>query len=723
MLDPRLGTQLVGIVAAAVMVASSAAADPARRVALVIGNQDYVELAPLAQPYDDASTIATSLQSLGFEVSLVLNGAVGDMQLALRDFGDAATDAELALFYYSGHAVQFGGENFLLPTSASIGDSGDLPYEAIELSLVMREVRDAAPDLGVVLLDASRGNELPRLLARAAQERGRTVEVGPGIAALEPDRGFIVVSAVTPGHTTNETDGAHSPFTSALVNWLTAPGIDVVTTFNAVARTVMAQTNHAQVPWVAADVVGSFYFNAASDVFTQRADAAPAPGALDLEALLSGTASADQPVAPEVIDLIYWTAIEGSDNPDYFASYLTRFPEGLYADLARSRLDALGGDPSISVAVETVTPESVASEPDVPFSTFAEIAIPVPDAEIEVAEVEIPAVPDIPVIVQDTAAEDPVAEDAIAEDAVAETAVEEIVEAADPVQSATAEILDTPIETPPALSELALLPRLGSATIDASGDWIEPPAGFQGNEVEVDVDAPARSMLVGPALAIGAMVVEVTDATTPDGLDQFAIAALDGLEADIASLTETGSAMVVAFAPPQRSWNEMVRIQRSLGELGLYLMPIDGRTGWGTESAIRVFQRQLGEPETGLLTVAQEQRLHRNARAYGTCTIGVRPQPPQLVQTSGIGEDSGFNPTNVLLAAKAQAETTARLNCDAQGGTVASVSFRNMVGLDRGRCFDSGFMGEFRCAYLAEASCVLTPAVADTGSPEQAICN
>ncbi|MHC4459272.1 MAG: caspase family protein, partial [Planctomycetota bacterium] len=88
-----------------------------RRVALVIGNSDY-EHAPLKNPINDANDMAAALKLCGFEVMKTINADRKTMRRAIRKFGNEINKGAVGLFYYAGHGIQVGGENYLVPIGA-----------------------------------------------------------------------------------------------------------------------------------------------------------------------------------------------------------------------------------------------------------------------------------------------------------------------------------------------------------------------------------------------------------------------------------------------------------------------------------------------------------------------------------------------------------------------------------------------------------------------------
>ncbi len=129
----------------------------AQRVALLIGNSSY-QSAPLTNPPNDVRVMETALKRVGFKVQKVLNANQNQLKRAVRDFGEAAYGAEIALLYYSGHGTQAGGENYLLPVGAVINKESDYEVEAVAANALLRQIVGARPKAAIVVLDACRDN-------------------------------------------------------------------------------------------------------------------------------------------------------------------------------------------------------------------------------------------------------------------------------------------------------------------------------------------------------------------------------------------------------------------------------------------------------------------------------------------------------------------------------------------------------------------------------------
>src|SRR3984893_1137720 len=96
------------------------------RVALVIGNGAYQHAPRLPNPLNDATDVAAALKRAGFDTILATDLNKDGMDEATIKFARAARSADVAMFYYSGHAMQFGGVNYLAPVDANLHDEADL---------------------------------------------------------------------------------------------------------------------------------------------------------------------------------------------------------------------------------------------------------------------------------------------------------------------------------------------------------------------------------------------------------------------------------------------------------------------------------------------------------------------------------------------------------------------------------------------------------------------
>ncbi len=299
---------------------SSFAAAP--RIALVIGNSAYAE-APLANPANDARLIASTLRNLGFEVMERIDVDRDTMQYAIVEFGerlDKAGKDAVGLFYYAGHGVQVGGQNYLIPLKVRIEKESHVQIQAVSAGWVLGEMEYASNRMNFIILDACRNNPLTRRFRSPIR----------GLANMNPPRGSLLAYSTAPGKLARDGEGPNSPYTEALAKALLEPGVPAEKMFKRVRDLVMAETNDEQVPWEESSLTGAdFYFNSA------KVSEAPVPT----------TPRAD--IAAQVEqETAFWQSIKDSTDPALFEAYLRRYPEGAFADIARIQRDKLAAPPA-----------------------------------------------------------------------------------------------------------------------------------------------------------------------------------------------------------------------------------------------------------------------------------------------------------------------------------------------------------------------------------------
>lgn len=240
----------------AFIVASADAALASRRVALVIGNSAYRNVAQLPNPGRDAAAMADLFREAGFDVvSLKQNVGNLDFKRALRRFEDTATGADVAVIYYAGHGIEINGTNYLVPIDAKLASDRDAYDEAIGLERMVRSA-EPAEQLRLIILDACRDNPFTRTMKRRRKASSRSLN--SGLVEVAPTRiATLIAYASKGGSTADDGDGEHSPFTTALLKNLTVPGLDLRLALGRVRDDVLKQTNHRQEPFVYGSLGGS----------------------------------------------------------------------------------------------------------------------------------------------------------------------------------------------------------------------------------------------------------------------------------------------------------------------------------------------------------------------------------------------------------------------------------------------------------------------------------
>lgn len=262
-------TAMLGV--AAIMWVSISPAMADRRVALVIGNSDYLDVPALENPRNDAEDVAAALKRLGFETVLSLDADRDAMGKALEEFAGKVEGADVALFYYAGHAMQHQGVNYLMPTDANLTSAAGL-RRMTKLNDIVSDVRRAKA-LRIMVIDACRDNPLTeKLEATQTAAAGATRSAGlakisrtmakSATASAEPLNrgGDIIVYAAEAGRTAADGAGRNSPFSGAFVKYVETEGQEVVSLMRRITTSVQEETKGEQRPELSLAVPFEFYF-------------------------------------------------------------------------------------------------------------------------------------------------------------------------------------------------------------------------------------------------------------------------------------------------------------------------------------------------------------------------------------------------------------------------------------------------------------------------------
>jgi carboxyl-terminal processing protease len=206
----------------------------------VVGNSNYGgDLGVLANPVNDARLVAESLKKIGFDVIEVEDADQNALKRAIAAFGDRMASAgseATSLFFYAGHGLQVGGQNYLIPVQAKIARERDVDIEAISLDTVLKQMAWAESKVNIVILDACRNNPLSRGFRSTTQ--------GLAEITVKPQGSFISYSTA-PGDVAVDGNGSNSPFSAAFAEAIEKPGLDINDVFREVRADVMAATKGA----------------------------------------------------------------------------------------------------------------------------------------------------------------------------------------------------------------------------------------------------------------------------------------------------------------------------------------------------------------------------------------------------------------------------------------------------------------------------------------------
>jgi uncharacterized caspase-like protein len=297
-----------------------------KRVALVIGNSAYQKVAKLSNPANDASAVAAMLKASGFEsVESKLNVPANELRKTLREFAAKTRDADVAVIYYAGHGIELDGTNYLIPVDATLETDGDVLDETVALERVLFAV-EPAKQLRLIILDACRDNPFAKTMKRTMASRA----IGRGLAKVEPTSpNTMIAFAAKAGSTASDGDAKNSPFAAALIEHLPKPGLDLRRAFGFVRDDVLKSTGNKQEPYVYGSLGGN-----------------------DLPLVPAKPVATGPQADPQAaVRRDYELALQLATR-DGWEAFLSQYPEGFYANLAKGQLKKIAAEEARASATE-----------------------------------------------------------------------------------------------------------------------------------------------------------------------------------------------------------------------------------------------------------------------------------------------------------------------------------------------------------------------------------
>ena len=238
---------------------SSINTNAGRKRALVIGNNNYRSVQPLANAAEDAKSMAENLQSVGYQVTLRLDLNEKEMKAALRNFSVQVEGGDEVLFFFAGHGVQLGSSNYLLPIDITGENEAQVRDEAIQLQRILDDMSERKAKLTLAMIDACRDNPF--------KTTGRAIG-GRGLAPTTAATGQMVIFSAGTGQQALDRLGPmdkskNGLFTRIFIKEMQKPGLSVDRVLRNVRNEVVElakSVGHEQVPAIYDQVVGDFYF-------------------------------------------------------------------------------------------------------------------------------------------------------------------------------------------------------------------------------------------------------------------------------------------------------------------------------------------------------------------------------------------------------------------------------------------------------------------------------
>ena len=362
----------------------------AKRLALIIGNDNYQNVTKLQKAGNDAVAMATELRAAGFEVSLHRDLDYRSMVKATEAMYTKIQGGDEVIVFFAGHGVQIKSGNYLLPTDIEATSESAVEKTSYSLHDLTERLETARAAFSLIMVDACRDNPL--------KTKGRSVGADRGLTPPDPPIGQMVVYSASRGEQALDRLDDNDPhpnsvFTREFIARMRKPGVkveDLVREIQIAVESLAATVGHKQRPALYNEVRGNFYFFGPTTVVST-----PTPGN---GADINEANREDR----------FWEDTKSAGNRDGFEAYLEQYPRGRYASLARANINRLTGT-AAGTAKPNPTAAVVVSAPTVPVPTPA-VAPTVPNAADLTASPSEPKSAAKPIASSDSAAPTPSAE-------------------------------------------------------------------------------------------------------------------------------------------------------------------------------------------------------------------------------------------------------------------------------------------------------------------------
>jgi formylglycine-generating enzyme required for sulfatase activity len=222
-----------------------------KRWALVVGNDAYTSAERLHNAVNDARGIAAALRQAGFDVKILENASRERLDAGVDEFVGQVRKGDVALFFYSGHGMQIGGENYLIPVDLAVRDEAQVRYRSVHANEILDRMEEHGAALKVIILDACRDNPF----------RGMRSSGGKGLAVMNGGTGTLLAYSTAPGRTASDNAlGTNGLYTGYLVQALRQRGLRLQDVFERAGVLVEDASKGEQAPWYSSSVRGDFYF-------------------------------------------------------------------------------------------------------------------------------------------------------------------------------------------------------------------------------------------------------------------------------------------------------------------------------------------------------------------------------------------------------------------------------------------------------------------------------
>jgi len=174
------------------LVSTFAQAVESRRLALLIGNDQYRHVPQLRKAGNDAAAMARALQGEGFEVSLHRDVGRRALLDAVGAFVGKVREGDEVVFFFAGHGVQLSAASYLLPVDLNVVSERQITEDAFALQSVIDDLKEARARFTLLIIDACRDNPLPK-------SGTRSIGLSRGLNPTLPPPGQMIIYSAGKG--------------------------------------------------------------------------------------------------------------------------------------------------------------------------------------------------------------------------------------------------------------------------------------------------------------------------------------------------------------------------------------------------------------------------------------------------------------------------------------------------------------------------------------------
>jgi hypothetical protein len=322
-----------------------------KRLALVIGMDDYKEVPKLEKAVGDAKAIASTLAGIGYQVTTALNLDRRNLNVTLAKFYDTIEPGDTVLVHYSGHGVQLESDNYLLPVDVPAPSDGNedlIKSESLRLLTLVETLGTRGAGARILIIDACRDNPF-------ATGGKRSIGGTRGLANVATSKGTFIMYSAGAGQAALDRLGSSDPvdtsvYTRVLLARLSNPGVklrDLAASVRDEVERMGKSVGHEQRPAYYDDLPENFSL-APGAVQAEQQEAVFVPPKVVAPEAPQGGLSEEQA----------YKLAEGINTVDGWKAFLDNYPDGAYAPFAKAAREKL-----VAASVAQEKPKPAAKPP------------------------------------------------------------------------------------------------------------------------------------------------------------------------------------------------------------------------------------------------------------------------------------------------------------------------------------------------------------------------